>query len=88
MTHPATGARIGELADSLAKEWRAAFIRFVETGEAEEPFLEFLEKDKAGRAAVETIFNETADDFQQVSAALRSIMKSGQKTPGGKVFRP
>lgn len=72
-------SRKEELASTLPEEWRAAFCRFVETGEAEKAFLDFLESNKAAQAVVEIIFNEQAAALERLGAMLHS---SKTKTPG------
>ena len=72
-------SRKEELAASLPEEWRAAFCRFVETGEAEKAFLDFLDSDNAAQAAVEIAFNEQAAALERLGAMLHS---SKPTTPG------
>jgi hypothetical protein len=67
----AEGTHNEQRAAGLPAEWRAAFCHFVETGEAEKPFLDFLESNKEAQAAVEVIFNEQAAAFERLGAALR-----------------
>jgi hypothetical protein len=62
-----------ELAAGLPEQWRGGFVHFVETGEADERLLEFLDTDKAAQAAVEAAFNETADALKGIAEALRAI---------------
>ena len=83
--------RVEALAETLPPEWRAAFVHFVETGDAEKSFLEFIERDKTAQAAVETMFNETAAAFEKLGAALHSasipaVMKAGDKMPDGTIY--
>ncbi len=62
-----------ELAAGLPEKWRGGFLHFVETGEADERLLEFLDTDKAAQAAVEAAFNETANALKGIAEALRAI---------------
>jgi hypothetical protein len=82
--------RSEELAEGLPVEWRAAFVRFVETGEAEQGFLDFLETDKPAQEAVEVMFNETAAAFERLGAFLRSAksdsVRVGDKMPDGTIY--
>lgn len=48
-------------------EWHAAFVRFVETGDAEEDFLNYLNNDEEAQQAVETAFNAQAEAFQNMA---------------------
>jgi hypothetical protein len=83
-------SRAEELAVSLPEEWRGAFVRFVETGEAEEPFLDFLETDKTAQQAVEVVYSETAAALERLGARLHSanagLPRVGDKMPDGSIF--
>jgi len=79
-----------DVASTLPAEWRESFCRFVATGDAEKPFLDFLGSSKAGQAAVETIFNEQAAAFEGLAAILRSsktdTLKVGDVMKDGSIF--
>ena len=51
--------------------WQAAFLRFVETGEADPAFMEFLGRDRPCQEAVEKVFLAQAEAFQRFARALK-----------------
>jgi hypothetical protein len=51
--------------------WRDAFRRFVETGEAETAFLDYLDHDPVGQHAAERAFNEQAASLEGLALAIR-----------------
>lgn len=58
------------LQSSLRKiepEWRRSFRRFVETGDADEDFLRYLEDDPGGRQAVEEAFAAVSSSFDDLA---------------------
>src|SRR4051812_25965700 len=83
-------SRVQQVATLLPHQWRKAFVRFVETGEAEKPFLEFLENDDEAQSAVEVMFKETAAAFERLGALLHSrkgpALSPGDKMPDGTVY--
>lgn len=52
---------------NVKPEWHAAFARFVETGDAEEDFLNYLNNDEEAQQAVEAAFNAQAEAFQSMA---------------------
>lgn len=67
--------RTGYLADLLeevTEEWRPAFQHFVETGEADEPFLNYLNEENKAQEAVEKAFNRQASGFEGLAAELKN----------------
>ena len=60
-----------DLAARLPNRWREDFLRFVKTGEAEEPFLEYLDRDPSGQKAVQAAFAEQASAFKRMAHQLR-----------------
>ena len=70
---------MGEIAVKTAEylcnvkpEWRTAFARFVETGDAEEDFLDYLNKDEEAQQAVEAAFNTQAEAFQTMADEFKT----------------
>lgn len=59
--------KTAEYSYNVKPEWRAAFARFVETGDAEEDFLNYLNSDEEAQQAVETAFNAQAEAFQNMA---------------------
>jgi len=76
-----------DVASALPEKWKEQFYHFVETGEAEKPFLDFLDSSKAGQEAVEVIFKETSAAFERFAAVFRSLKSDtlvvGQQTADG-----
>jgi hypothetical protein len=56
---------------NVRPQWRDAFVRFVETGDAEEDFLNYLNTDSEAQEAVEAAFNAQADAFQAMADEFR-----------------
>jgi hypothetical protein len=62
---------LADLIGKISEGWRPAFERFVETGEAEAAFLDYLNKDLDAQEAVETAFNRQAAKFEDLAAELK-----------------
>ena len=62
--------KIEELVRLVAPEWQESFLRFVETGEANEAFLSFLDADKACQEAVEQASSMQASAFEEFAGTL------------------
>jgi hypothetical protein len=60
-----------KLIQSVAPNWRSEFQRFVETGEADEAFLTYLNKDASAQEAVEEAFNHQVSQFEGLAAELK-----------------
>jgi hypothetical protein len=63
--------KLEDLMTNVAPEWRSAFVRFVETGEADEAFLNHLDRDEETQAAVERAFSEQSKALEGLAQALR-----------------
>src|ERR1039458_642118 len=77
------------LASTLPAEWRAAFYQFLETGEADKPFLDYLESDKAAQTAIEAAFKRQAAALEGLGALLRSPKTDdgiGEEMPDGTIL--
>jgi hypothetical protein len=61
-----------ELQELVAPEWRDAYRTFVETGEASDAFLEYLDGDASCQNAVDEAFKAQAAAFQDVVAMLHA----------------
>ena len=61
-----------EWLDLVHPEWRLEFETFVETGEASEEFLAYLDRDPACQKAVEAAFTQQAAAFEELSRTLRA----------------
>src|SRR5258708_9483405 len=64
--------KIEDLLKNVDNKWHGDFLRFVETGEAGEQFLDYLNHDESGQQAVEMAFNAQAQAFQGLAEELRN----------------
>jgi hypothetical protein len=60
-----------DLLDSVDEQWRSEFERFVETGEADDAFLTYLDQDEGAQQAVEAAFKRQAAKFEGLAAELK-----------------
>lgn len=67
---------IVDLMDHVAPEWQLDFRQFVETGEAREVFLNYLNNNTAAQNAVEQAFNHQAAQFEGLAAELKKRHES------------
>src|SRR6266542_4527873 len=82
--------KLEDLIVKVAPEWRAAFVQFIETGEAEGTFLDHLDRDKATQEAVELAFTaqsealeglaQTLREREPVAAAVQSVQPNATQT--------
>jgi hypothetical protein len=63
-----------ELLHLVDSRWHGDFVRFIETGDASEEFLAFMDRDPDCQRAVETAFSQQAADFEELSRSLRNIV--------------
>jgi hypothetical protein len=79
-------ARVEDLQVNIAPSWRNAFAHFIETGEAEEEFLAYLDHDEKAQHAVQSAFDAQVESFQKMVDDLRRL-PSGTTIPeqGGEV---
>ncbi len=66
-----TDTYLSDLFETVAEEWRPEFQRFVETGEADEGFLNYLNQDEGAQHAVESAFNRQVASFEGLAADLK-----------------
>src|SRR6267378_449436 len=80
LSHPEqqTDSYLSDLLEKVAEEWRPEFQRFVETGDAEERFLSYLNTDPNAQEAVESAFDLQAATFEGLAAELKN---STQEAP-------
>ena len=57
---------------NVDRRWHSEFLHFVETGEAGDDFLQYLNHDKGGQEAVEMAFNAQAAAFEGLAEELKS----------------
>src|SRR5262245_3553657 len=62
--------KLEEILAHVEPDRRPAFLTFVATGEADEGFLQFLERDERAQQAVEIAFRAQAEALQRVGRAL------------------
>lgn len=70
--------------DQVAPAWQDAFKRFVETGEAEDKFLDYVSSDPAAQHAVEQAFAGHTQALRELAAALGEGVES---PPPGRTAR-
>ncbi len=73
--------KLEELVDRVAPEWRSAFVRFIETGDADETFLDYLDRDKEMQEAVELAFTAQSQALEGLAHALQgsdTLLRSGE----------
>lgn len=63
--------KLDDLILKVAPEWRDAFVRFIGTGDAEEAFLDHLDRDKPTQEAVELAFSAQSEALEGLAHALR-----------------
>jgi len=59
--------------EQIKPEWRNEFRRFVDSGDASDEFLAYLDSSEEGKKAVEQAFNAQADALTGLADALRSL---------------
>src|SRR5438128_12362642 len=69
--------KLEDLLARVAPQWREAFVKFVETGDAEPAFLKYVDEDEDCKAAVEAAFTAQAAAFANLAQAL----KDAKETP-------
>lgn len=63
-----------ELLASVEPRWHQEFLKFIDTGDASEEFLTYMDQDPSCQAAVETAFSEQAAAFEELSRDLRTAV--------------
>ena len=63
--------RVEDLKARLPEKWQDAFVRFVQTGEADEAFLRFLDGSTDAQEAVEEAFTAQAKAFERFAKELQ-----------------
>lgn len=72
-----------DLATRIPSKWRDQFRLFVETGEASEEFLDFLDANPDCQEIVEAAFAEQAKTFQAFAAQLQRLEPMPAGDAGG-----
>jgi uncharacterized protein YdbL (DUF1318 family) len=63
--------KLETLMTHVQPQWKGEFIRFVETGEAGEGFLNYLDHDSDAQQAVEKAFKAQASAFENLAEELK-----------------
>jgi hypothetical protein len=61
----------------IKPEWHNAFSQFVETGEASDDFLVYLDQDANAQQAVEKAFKAQATAFENLAGELKKVGTAG-----------
>ncbi|MCI0588941.1 MAG: hypothetical protein L0323_19130, partial [Planctomycetes bacterium] len=82
--------KLEEIVERVQVEWRPAFRALVETGEADEGFLQYLEEDVRAMGAVELAFGAQAQALERVGRAIAesAIAQAGDLPPASSVVSP
>ncbi len=67
------GFNLETVAEKIKPEWQNEFRRFVNSGDATDEFLAYLDSSEEGKKAVEQAFNAQADALTGLAGALRSL---------------
>jgi hypothetical protein len=67
------GLNLETVVEQIKPEWRNEFRRFVDSGDASDEFLAYLDSSEEGKKAVEQAFNAQADALTGLADALRSV---------------
>jgi hypothetical protein len=63
--------KLEKLLGNIDRRWHSEFLHFIETGEAGDDFLQYLNHDKGGQEAVEMAFNAQAAAFEGLAEELK-----------------
>lgn len=77
--------KLDELAKLVNPHWQGAFLRFIESGEAEEDFLAYLDQDEDCQKAVDLAFTAQAATFEDFARALSSAETTTPEERAAKV---
>lgn len=58
--------------EKIRPEFRGSFYRFIDTGEADEAFLKYMDEDKDCRQAVDTALTQQAKGIREFAEALKA----------------
>jgi len=70
--------KLAGLLEQIDKKWQKEFCRFIESGDASEGFLAYLDADENAQQAVEAAFNEQSQAFLEVARLVPDSGQSGQ----------
>src|ERR1700682_2924632 len=63
---------LDDLLKSVKPQWHKAFLQFIDTGEADDAFLKYLNEDEEGQQAVELAFNAQSKAIQGLAEEFRN----------------
>ena len=63
--------KLEDLLGQVEASWHQAFLRFIETGEADSKFLAYLDRDKDAQEAVDRAFSTQAAAFETLARELK-----------------
>jgi len=73
--------KLDDLLGLIPKQWHEAFLRFIDTGDADEGFLAYLDSDTQAQEAVERAIEAQAKAFEGLAKVLASSgSPAGAKT--------
>lgn len=75
---------LGQLLQLVKPQWHKDFLRFIDTGEASDTFLAYLNQDEHGQKAVEMAFDAQANAFEGLAKELAAD-KVESRTPTASV---
>jgi hypothetical protein len=71
--------RLDDLLRNVERQWHSEFLRFIETGDASDAFLEYLDRDQRGQQAVEMAFNSQAAAFEGLAEELKTVCHKNEE---------
>ncbi len=69
-----------DLLENVDDQWRSEFVRFVETGEADDAFLTYLDENEGAQTAVEGAFKRQAAKFEELATELKRRQEQSSAT--------
>lgn len=75
--------KLEDLMEKVSPRWRQEFVRFVQTGEASDAFLDYLDEDPGAQEAVEEAFEVQAAGLERLSELLESPGSEGDEERAG-----
>jgi hypothetical protein len=64
--------KVNDILANVDQKWHEPFLRFINTGEADDDFLNYLNHDKNGQQAVERAFDAHAQSFRGLADELKN----------------
>jgi hypothetical protein len=64
--------KIEQILNLISPEWREEFLRFIESGEADQRFLDYIDSDEKCQEAVDLAVSAQAESFEGLAAALQA----------------